>query len=173
MFAHMAGGDNDQQNWIPFAENIARRGFTSLTFDFRCYVDSGFGGRDSGSTLISRDIGAAKNVLRKRGFERIVCIGANMGGRGCVNAAFKNELVGLVNVSGTGSSDPERQNLEDFTNPNMPKLFIVSENDHIAYRTLAMIRLFESAPEPKIFKTFPGAAHGTELFDSNISRNFV
>lgn len=72
MFAHVAGGDNDQQNWILFAEYIARRGFTSLTFDFRCYGDTGCGGRDSGSTLISRDIGAAKNVLRKRGFERIV-----------------------------------------------------------------------------------------------------
>lgn len=172
VFGHMAGGDNDQQNWIPFAEYIARRGFTSLTFDFRCYGESECGGRDSGSILISRDIGAAINYLRNQGFEHIVCIGASMGGRACVNAAFEEELAGMVIVSGTGSSDPDRQNLDDFPSPDMPKLFIVSENDHIADRTLAMTRLFESAPEPKIFKTFPGIAHGTELFDSKYKQEF-
>jgi pimeloyl-ACP methyl ester carboxylesterase len=172
VFAHMAGGDNDQQNWIPFAEYIARRGFTSLTFDFRCYGESGCGGRDSGSILISRDIGAAINFLREHGFERIVCIGASMGGRACINAAFENELVGLVIVAGTGSSDPDRKNLDDFVSPDMPKLFIVSEDDHIADRTLSMTRLFESAPEPKTFKTYPGIAHGTELFDSTYKQAF-
>ena len=168
----MAGGDNDQQNWIPFAEYIARRGFTALTFNFRCYGNSECGGRDSGSILISRDMGAAINLLRKLGFERIVCIGASMGGRGCVNAAFENELVGLVIVSGTGSSDPDRQNLEDFASPDIPKLFIVSESDYVTDRTLSMTRLYESAPEPKIFKTFPGTAHGTELFDSTYKQEF-
>jgi dienelactone hydrolase len=172
VFAHMAGGDNDQQNWIPFAERIARRGFTSLTFNFRCYGNSECGGRDSGSILISRDMGAAINFLHTQGFERVVCVGASMGGRGCVNAAFEQELVGLVIVSGTGSSDPERKNLDNFVSPNMPKLFIVSEDDHIADRTLSMTRLYESAPEPKTFKIFPGIAHGTELFDSKYKQEF-
>ncbi len=166
VFAHMAGDDNDQQNWIPFAKKIAQRGFTALTFNFRCYGKSGCGGKGSGSILLSRDVGAAIDFLSEQGFERIVCIGASMGGRGCVNVAFDKELAGLVIVAGTGSSDPDRQNLEDFVSPNMPKLFIVSENDSILDRTLAMTRLYESAPEPKIFKTFPGTAHGTELFST-------
>lgn len=171
VLAHMAG-DNDQQNWIPFAKQIAGRGFTSLTFDFRCYGESECGGSDSGPILLSRDVGAAIDFLRKQGFERIVCIGASKGGRGCVNAAFEEELVGLVIVSGTGSSHPDRQNLEDFSSPDMPKLFIVSENDNIPDRTLTMTRLYESAPEPKIFKTFPGTAHGTELFASKYGQEF-
>ena len=172
VFAHMAGGDNDQQNWIPFAKQVARRGFTALTFNFRCYGESGCGGRDSGSILLSRDVGAAIDFLRKQGFERIVCAGASMGARGCVNVAFDRELDGIIIVSGTGSSDPDRQNLADFISPNMPKLFIVSKNDHIADRTLAMTSLFESAPEPKTFKTYPGSAHGTELFDTQYARAF-
>jgi len=171
VFAHMAG-DNDQQNWVTFANQIARRGFTSLTFNFRCYGESECGGRDSGSILISRDIGAAINYLRNQGFEHIVCIGASMGGRACVNAAFEEELAGMVIVSGTGSSDPDRKNLDGFISPDMPKLFIVSENDHIPDRTLSMTRLYESAPEPKLFKTFPGTAHGTELFDSKYGQEF-
>ena len=172
VFAHMAGGDNDQQNWVPFAKQVARRGFTALTFNFRCYGESGCGGRDSGSILLSRDVGAAIDFLRKQGFDHIVCAGASMGARGCVNVAFDRELDGLIIVAGTGSSDPDRQNLADFISPNMPKLFIVSENDHIADRTLAMTSLFENAPEPKIFKTFPGSAHGTELFDTQYARAF-
>ena len=171
VFAHMAG-ENDQQNWIPFAEETASRGFTALTFNFRCYGGSGCGGTDSGSILLSRDIGAAIDFLRQRGFERIVCIGASMGGRACVNAAFEHELVGLVIVSGTGSFDPDRQDLQNLVSPDMPKLFIVSENDHVALRTQDMTRLYEMAPEPKIFKTFPGTAHGTELLASKNGRQF-
>jgi len=166
VLAHMAG-ENDQESWKPFAKKIARRGITALTFDFRCYGQSDCrGSGESGAILLSRDLGAAIGFLREQGFQRIVCIGASMGGRGCVNVAFDEELAGLVIVAGTGSSHPDRQNLEDFVSPDMPKLFIVSENDHIAERTPAMTRLYESAPEPKIFKTFSGAAHGTELFDS-------
>ena len=170
VLTHMAG-ENDQQNWIPFARQIARRGFTALTFDFRCYGQSDCGGNTSGDVL-SRDIEAAIGFLREQGFQRIVCMGASMGGRGCVSVAFDEELAGLVIVSGTGSGDPDRQNLADFVSSDMPKLFIVSENDHIADRTLEMTRLYESAPEPKIFKIFPGTAHGTELFSSKYGQGF-
>jgi alpha/beta superfamily hydrolase len=172
VFAHMAGGDNDQQNWVPFAKQVARRGFTALTFNFRCYGESDCGGRDSGSILLSRDVGAAIDFLREQGFERVVCAGASMGGRGCVNVAFDRELDGIIIVAGTGSSDPDRQDLADFLTPNMPKLFIVSENDHIADRTLAMTTLYESAPEPKTFVTYPSTAHGTELFDTRYAEAF-
>lgn len=171
VLTHMAG-ENDQQNWIPFAKKIANRGFTALTFDFRCYGQSDCGGSESGDILLSMDIGAAIGFLRAQGFQRIVCIGASKGGRGCVNVAFDEELVGLVIVSGTGSYHPDRQNLQDFVSPDMAKLFIVSENDPTVDRTLEMTRLYESAPEPKIFKIYPGTAHGTELFGSQYGQGF-
>jgi pimeloyl-ACP methyl ester carboxylesterase len=171
VLTHMAG-ENDQHNWIPFARQIANRGFTALTFDFRCYGESDCGGSESGDILLGRDVGAAIGFLREHGFQRIVCIGASMGGRGCVNVAFDEELVGLVIVSGTGSYHPDRQNLQDFVSPDMAKLFIVSEDDPTADRTIEMTRLYESAPEPKTFKIFPGAAHGTELFGSQYGQGF-
>lgn len=171
VFAHMAG-ENDQENWVDFANLVARRGFTALTFNFRCYGNSGCGGTGSGSILLSRDLGAAIEFLHAQGFERIVCIGASMGGRGCVNAAFEQELAGLVIVSGTGSSDRDRQNLADFISPDIPKLFVVTENDSTPERALTMANLYESAPDPKIFKLYPGSAHGTELFDSKYKQDF-
>ncbi|MCP4543244.1 MAG: alpha/beta hydrolase [Chloroflexi bacterium] len=171
VLAHMAGGDNDQQNWVPFAKSVARRGFTALTFDFRCYGQSDCGGDSSGDVL-SRDIRAAIGFLREQGFQRIVCMGASMGGRGCVSVAFDEELAGLVIVSGTASGDPDKQNLEDFVSPDMPKLFIVSESDHIAGRALEVTNLYESAPDPKILQTFPGSAHGTELFRAERKKEF-
>jgi dienelactone hydrolase len=165
VFAHMAG-ENDQENWVPFAEYIAPRGFSSLTFNFRCYGNSGCGGSGSSAQLTSYDLGAAIDYLHGQGFEQIVCIGASMGGRACVNVAFDRELAGLVILAGTGSSDPERQDLAEMINPDMPKLFIVAENDPTLDRVSAMTRLYENAPEPKIFKTYPGNAHGTELFNA-------
>ncbi len=171
VLAHMAGGDNDQQNWTGFAKQIARRGFTSLTFDFRCYGQSDCGGDTSGDVL-SRDLRAAIGFLREQGFQRIVCVGASMGGRGCVSVAFDEELDGLVIVSGTAPGDPDKQNLDDFASPDMPKLFIVAESDHISGRALEMTSLYENAPEPKILQTFPGSAHGTELFRAECGQEF-
>ncbi len=101
-------------------------------------------------------------------------MGASMGGRGCVGVAFDEELAGLVVISGASSGNLDKQNLADFINPDMPKLFIVAEADYSTDfdTTLSMTRLYESAPEPKIFKTFTGSAHGTELFRTKHKQEF-
>jgi len=167
------GGSNDQQNWVGFAKRVARRGFTALTFDFRCY-----GGSECASTSVSgdvdvtRDLEAAIGFLRERGFQRFVCIGASMGAGGCLNVAFEEELVGLVIVAGLRSGHPDRQNLYDFVSPDMAKLFIASENDPGTRITESMILMYESAPDPKILKIFPSSTHGTELFRSDYGPEF-
>jgi dienelactone hydrolase len=164
LFVHMAG-PNDQKNWIPFANKVAQRGFSALTFDMRCYGESDCrGGTEPGWVTLNRDMTAAINFLRAKGFERIVCAGASMGGRACVTVAFDEELAGLIIVSGTASDDPEKKDLNYMLNPGMPKLFVVSESDPTVNRTADMTSLYESAPDPKAFHTFPGTAHGTEFF---------
>ncbi|MBN1451593.1 MAG: alpha/beta fold hydrolase [Anaerolineales bacterium] len=164
LFVHMAG-PNDQKNWIPFANEVAQRGFSALTFDLRCYGESDCrGGTEPGWIPLSRDMQAAINFLREKGFKRIVCVGASMGGRACITVAFDEELAGLIIVSGTASDDPEKKDLNKMVNPGMPKLFVVSESDPTVNRVADMNRLYESAPDPKVFHTFPGTAHGTEFF---------
>jgi dienelactone hydrolase len=164
LFVHMAG-PNDQKNWIPFANEVAQRGFSALTFDLRCYGESDCrGGTEPSWIPLSRDLQAAIDFLRAKGFQRIVCAGASMGGRACVTVAFDEELAGLIIVSGTASEDPEKRDLNNMVNPDMPKLFVVSESDPTVNRVDDMTYLYESAPDPKIFQTFPGTAHGTEFF---------
>ena len=75
-----------------------------------------------------------------------------MGGVSYINVAFGRALSGSFIVADTGSNVPGRQNLEDFVSPEMPKLFIVGENDPIADRPLAMTNLCDSAPKSKEFQ---------------------
>jgi len=166
LFVHMAG-PNDQNNWIPFANEVAQRGFSALTFDLRCFGESDCrGGTEPGWVTLNRDMRAAIEFLRAKGFNRIVCAGASMGGRACVTVAFDEALAGLIIISGTSSDDPEKKDLNNILNPDMPKLFIVSESDPTVNRTADMTSLYKSAPDPKAFQTFPGTAHGTEFFKS-------
>lgn len=131
----------------------------------RCYGESDCrGGTEPGWVTLSRDMQAAINFLRDKGFKHIVCAGASMGGRACVTVAFDEELAGLISVSGTASDDPEKKDLNNMVNPGMPKLFVVSESDPTVNRVDDMTRLYESAPDPKEFHAFPGTAHGTEFF---------
>ena len=165
LFVHMAGNDDDQKDWIPFANQVAQRGFSALTFDMRCHgATECRGGREPGWVTLSWDMQAAIKLLRDKGYKRIVCVGASMGGRACVTTAFDEELAGLIVISGTASDDPTKQDINQMINPGMPKLFAVSENDPNLNRTADMKALFESAPEPKSFHLLPGKAHGTEFF---------
>ena len=50
-------------------------------------------------------------------------------------------------------------------NSDIPKLFITAENDNIVPAVLSS-QLFELAAEPKEWQTYPGSAHGTDLFET-------
>ena len=168
VFAHMAG-PNDQENWMPFAETLAGKGFSSLTFNFRCYGESECASSTEESYLIlSRDINRAVDFMHEQGFEDVICIGASMGGRACTETAFDRDLVGLVFVSGVGSRDPAKQDPNDMMNPDIPKLFIVSESDPTMNGEMLKTfkAFYEAAPEPKELQTFVGTVHGTELLET-------
>jgi pimeloyl-ACP methyl ester carboxylesterase len=99
----------------------------ALTFDFRCFGLSECGKLGSAEYLHAQDIRAAIQLLRDRGFERIVCMGASMGGTACLNAALEEELAGLVVIASTAPTNMNKQYPQDLVDPAMPKLFIVTE----------------------------------------------
>ncbi|MBI9049876.1 MAG: hypothetical protein JEZ00_10675 [Anaerolineaceae bacterium] len=168
VFAHMSG-PNDQENWMPFAERLAGKGYSSLTFNFRCYGESECASSTEDSFLIlSRDINRAVDFMLEEGFDQVICIGASMGARACTETAFDRDLAGFVAVSGIGSQDPAKQDPNDFTNAEMPKLFIVSESDPTGGGEMLpkFMLFYEAAPQPKELKTFVGTVHGTEFFET-------
>jgi len=144
----------------------------ALTFDFRSFGLSECGKLGSAEYLHAQDMRAAIQLLRDRGFERIVCMGASMGGTACLNAALEEKLAGLVTIASTAPTNMNKQYPQDLVDPAMPKLFIVTEKDRYAQVVSATSFLYRQSPEPKEFKTFPGTVHGTELFRTPSASEF-
>jgi pimeloyl-ACP methyl ester carboxylesterase len=77
----------DQSSWYGFAEELQALGLDALTLDFRGFGDSD-GDKDPGDA--DRDVRAALAFARARGFERIVLVGASLGGTAAIVAAAED-----------------------------------------------------------------------------------
>jgi len=150
--------------WRSYAELFAQNGFTTLIFDFRGQ------GRSSGLLdydSVGIDVEAAIRFLNTHGYDQIVCMGASMGGSGCLAASIDNDLVGLVNLSGPMNIPGTRLVTdEDLANMAFPKLFMIAEGDTIpdwpTYLS-EFVDMYELCPEPKELIIYPGQAHGVGL----------
>jgi pimeloyl-ACP methyl ester carboxylesterase len=156
VLAHQGAGQPNQKSWSAFATEAARQGFTALAFDFR---------RDFGGPL-DRDVVAALDLLRARGFARIACFGASMGGTACLKAALTEDLAGIALIgsplaTGGGAVSVEPDELATLT---IPKLFVTTDDDRFTGITAVVKSIYKQAPEPKQFQEYPGTAHGTEIF---------
>jgi dienelactone hydrolase len=160
VLTHMGQPGTDQTSWTSFAQHAARQGFSSLTFNFR-----------EDRSRLDFDVRAAVGFLRDQGFQRIVCMGASMGGTACLKAAVDTDLAGIVIISslsttGTGSSGGALVvNRRELAHITIPKLFITTQYDDNGV-PFTMKSLYEAAPEPKAFKMFPGSVHGTDIFST-------
>lgn len=160
VLAHMR--PTDQTSWQPFAQGLAQNGFTALTFDFRGYGKSG-GSRNYG--VLAKDVRAALAYLRDSGFDRMVCIGASMGGTACGTASHEAGLIGLVMLSSPLAMEaPLELTAADFADLTYPKLFVASQDDQ-PYASHVQ-QMFNWSAEPKQIGFFSGDAHGTYIFDT-------
>lgn len=80
VLAHQNGGDVCQ--WLPYAIELAGRGYRVLTFDF-----GGFGVSTAGGASTPQQVAAAAATLRADGATGIVLIGGSMGGTAVLAAA--------------------------------------------------------------------------------------
>jgi len=163
VLAHQGAGVANQSSWRTFATVAARSGITALTFNFR----ADFGGP------LDKDVVAAIQVLRGRGYTRIACIGASMGGTACLKAGATEKLAGIGIVGSTwatgGGMRIQSQELATLT---MPKLFVTTNNDRFTGVTASVKSIYNAAPEPKQFQEYPGTAHGTEIFGTAYGAEF-
>ena len=163
ILAHMGMPDVDQQSWQPFALILAERDFTALTLDFRGR------GKSEGNPVYNTlpyDIFAAIQFLKDRGFERIVCIGASMGGTACMRAAVDHDLAGLgVIASVMSNGKPNQVSVFDIQQMTLPKVLVYAGNEAPAV-VIDMKIISEFAPEPKLVQVYQASAHGTNLFNT-------
>jgi pimeloyl-ACP methyl ester carboxylesterase len=168
VFAHMY--PNDQRAWWDFAAEVGGQGYAALTFDFRGYGETG-GSQDI--ARIDRDLIAAVRHLRERDYQRVVLVGASMGGTAVLKVAARDEFDGLVaGVVAVSAPESFRGLLarDDVGNIEVPMLFVASEGDGSAVDSLES--LYERASGFKEQKVYSGDAHGTELLDGEHAEEF-
>ncbi|HET6846902.1 MAG TPA: alpha/beta fold hydrolase [Anaerolineales bacterium] len=166
ILAHQGTPHADQTTWATFADVLAEHGIASLAFDFRGI------GRSGGTFLaadLDKDVLAATQYLRGRGYDKIVCGGASMGGTACMSAAQHEAYVGLI-ILASGMSAGTRQYGLHLTEDEIsslvpPKLFITAEGDYGVIND--MRHMSDLAPDPKQLVLLPGTKHGTDLFNTD------
>ena len=155
VLAHMYPAD--QTSWYAVAADLAREGYLVLTFDFRGY------GTSTGTKqieLIDGDMDAAYHEMLTLGAERVVLVGASMGGTAAMIVAAQEPVAGVA----TFSAPLEFQGLSAASSVpavTAPKLFVGAQGDAGGPAAQELDRL---ATAPKQLKIFPGADHGTDLF---------
>jgi alpha-beta hydrolase superfamily lysophospholipase len=155
---------NCKPGWREFSQLTAAQGFMTLTYLWR-------GCRTSGSVdeveiqKFVDDLRGAINFMRAQGAEKIILVGASLGGCASAKLAVESQADGLVVIA----SPPEIPQWgfairSADLNTDIPKLFITAENDDTVPAS-ATRKLFDLAAEPKAWQTYPGTAHGTDLFE--------
>ncbi|MBN1148955.1 MAG: alpha/beta fold hydrolase [Anaerolineales bacterium] len=162
VLAHQGIFGSSQHDWENFAKRIAARGYSAVTLDFRGH---GLSQGDSfARNNIILDMRALIDYLHEEGYDRIVCIGASMGGTTCLRAAVEYDLVGVVVIGSLmDNGEPTKITDDELAALTIPKLFITTENDQNNVPE-TMKHMYEASQEPKLLRVFPGEAHGTYMF---------
>jgi pimeloyl-ACP methyl ester carboxylesterase len=149
----------DQSAWWETARDLASSGITVLTFDFR-----GFGASegDKNGSEIQRDVVAALDWARARGYEDVVIGGASMGGTAAIVAV--SEVGGVDGILALSAPSSFRGLDADRALPDLgvPLVAMAAEGDVSAADSL---KRFEERCEPGRCEItlLPGRAHGTDM----------
>ena len=157
---------NCRPDWRELAQLTAAQGLRALTYQWR---DCGPGGPISEVQLIKNFVNDARgaiDLVHDRGAERVILAGASLGGIASAKLAIESQADGLIIFA----SPPKIPN-HDFAieapdlDTSIPKLFITAEKDSVVPAGETQ-KLYEMAAEPKEWQTYPGYAHGTDLFET-------
>lgn len=156
----------DQSAWYDAARQLGGGGVSVVTFDF-----SGFGesaGEQDPATM-ETDVQAVIAFAQASGYEEIVLIGASMGGTAAITVAgaVDGPPEGVDGV--IAFSAPIEFGDLDATGPatalRVPMLLVAAEGDTSALDSLGLIAEAARVPDGRRV-VVAGAAHGTELLDS-------
>ena len=160
IFSHMF--PSDQTSWHPLAQLAADEGYLALAYDYRGY---GASGGEVDIAAIERDVGAAYDFLRQRGAQRIVLIGASIGGSASIKFAASGPqgVVGLVVVSGPQEFQGLQVSSSDLAALALPSLWLSARNDTL---TPQFEDMFNAAggPDKSIWIFESSGTRGTFIF---------
>jgi len=148
----------DQRIWFSLAEELARRGYTAITYDYRGI------GRSGGRFVIAetyRDALAAVAHATRDGRRPVILIGASMGGTVSLTAAALRPVHGVV-VIASGMRFRGLDVRPHLPTLRTPKLFIAGTSDQPFAESVRTMHA--QTPAPKTLRLYPSAAHGTYLF---------
>jgi len=161
IFSNM--GDQRQDSWAAVAEAVAEQGYLTLTYDFRYWVNDKID--NALAKRVADDLSAAAAFVREQGAQKVVMVGASLGGMATAKAAASNEASAVIIIASPTEAPSlglvvEISELQAIT---VPKLFIASESDRTV-KAEALKQMYDLAVGPKELHLYPGAAHGTDIF---------
>jgi len=149
-------GDNNPGPWDEFAPILAARGYTVLTYRYR----------DPLRTAVA-DLQAAITYLRSKRSTRLALVGASLGGMTSAKVAGAAGAAAVILIACPLDIDGYdfRVTDQELAALTAPKLVIASQDDNIV--PFAKTRaVYDRAPQPKEFASYPSTAHGVKLFDT-------
>lgn len=156
---------NCKRGWEEMADLVSQRDMMALTYQWRGCRENGDSDNDEMKKFVN-DLRGAINFMRAQGADQIILAGASLGGCASAKLLVESHANGLIVIA----SPPEIPQW-DFqieakdVNADIPKLFITAQNDDTVPMSDSRT-LYDLAPEPKEWQTYPGTAHGTDLFET-------
>ena len=150
----------DQTSWFGFAEELQSREIDALTFDFRGYGASD-GEKDPGVADV--DARAALAFARDRGFERVVLVGASMGGTAAIVLAADEAVDGVVALSAPAAMS-ELDAASVIAGVEAPITLVAADDDLSGAESLRDLAGRAGLGERDVL-LMAGRGHGTELLE--------
>ncbi len=156
------------KSWLPFAERLVDAGYMVILWEFRNIEPSGFA-PVSASRRWDWDVLAAVQVLRERGAERIIAMGASDGGTATVIAAPD-----IPDLAGLGILSSPKDSVGDALEAvgkikDVPAFFAVSSHDAYGDFYSHVKALYEACPSTqKELCVIEGTDHGTDMITPDV-----
>ena len=157
-------GDNDPAAWEGFAPTLADAGYIVLTYAYRYPIRTSSLDAAKARDAVD-DLAGAVAFMRGQGAQRLILIGASLGGMATAKLAARVRADAVVIIASPGDRQAAFQlriESAELTAITAPKLFVASYDDPNVDMTETRA-LFDQAKEPKQWQAYPSAAHGTQL----------
>ena len=156
---------NCKPGWREFAQLTAAQGLMTFTYQWRGCRGVGSSNETELKKFVD-DLRGAINFMRAQGAERLILVGASLGGVASAKLAVESQASGIVVFASPIAISQWGFEVEAADlNTDIPKLFMIADSDNVVSLTDARA-LFDIATEPKEWQTYPSTAHGTDLFET-------